>query len=84
MIMKKWYACPVQVAFCDVDNSEEDDIHYIRGIAYQDKVICGCCGGVIDIEELFDYAAVYLPEGTPVIIEDGCWADITREIMPKV
>ena len=84
MVMKKWYERPVQVAFCDVDNSDENNINYIGGIAYQDKIICGCCGGLIDIEEIFECAEDYLPEGTPVIIEDGYWADITREIMPEV
>ncbi len=37
---------PTQVAYYDI---EEDN--YIAGIAYGDKIICLCCGGVIDIPE---------------------------------
>ena len=84
MVMKKWYERPTQVGFCDVDMSEKDNIRYMGGIAYQDKIICGCCGALIDIEEIFDGVAEFFPEGTPVIIEDGYWNDVAQEIMPEV
>lgn len=29
---------------------------WLGGIAYKDFVICGCCGGVIKIKEIYDCA----------------------------
>ena len=53
---------PTQVAFWDVDGN-----HYIGGIAYGSEIICGCCGGVIDIVEVYEFA----PKGvTPIIVYD--------------
>ena len=53
---------PTQVAFWDVDGD-----HYIGGIAYGSKIICGCCGGVVEIAEVYEFA----PEGvTPIVAYD--------------
>ena len=44
--MKKFFEEPTQVAFiCTNDLSEE--VRY--GIAYQNKIICGCCGNVFEL-----------------------------------
>ena len=51
---------PTQVAFWDVDGS-----HYTGGIAYGTEIICGCCGAIIEIEEVYEFA----PEGrTPIVV----------------
>ena len=31
---------------------------YVGGIAYEDKIICGCCGSVFEIEEVYDECQV--------------------------
>lgn len=65
--MKKFYEVPTQVKF--IENADiVDDPHWIGGIAYQDYVICGECGGIIDLEDLADI--IELP-----------WVDITYEII---
>ena len=49
---------PTQVAFWE-------DNHYIGGIAYGSEIICGCCGGVVEIAEVYEFA----PEGvTPIVV----------------
>jgi hypothetical protein len=40
---------PTQVLFWDNDGS-----HYSHGIAVGETVICSCCGGLFDIEEIFE------------------------------
>ena len=50
-----YFEVPTQVKFWDVDGD-----HYIGGIAYRDKIICGCCGGIFDISEIYESAPVTL------------------------
>lgn len=69
----KWFEIPTQVAFYDIDAGK-----FYGGIAYQNKIICGCCGGVLDIEELYDYAEECEYEG-PFIMELN-WEDISEAI----
>lgn len=47
MEMKVWYDVPTQVCFWDLDNQ-----CWVGGIAYQDQLICLCCGGVMDLNEM--------------------------------
>lgn len=63
---------PTQVAFWDVDNNL-----WCGGIAYGTEIICGCCGGVIDIDELYEFA----PEGIDPIKIYNDWVDINAEII---
>lgn len=42
----KSYYCPTQVKFLD----DEEDIQY--GIAFEDKIICACCGGIYELDEV--------------------------------
>lgn len=59
---KKYFEVPTQVAFWDEDGS-----HYIGGIAYGTEIICGCCGGVVEIAEVYEFA----PEDvTPIVVYD--------------
>ena len=65
--MKKFYDVPTQVKF--IENPDIiSDPRWIGGIAYQDYVICGECGGIIDLEDIAD-------------IVEYPWCDISYEIM---
>lgn len=45
-----YFDMPTQVEFFDF-NAEEPQ--YIGGIAYRDEIICSCCGGIIELDELY-------------------------------
>lgn len=64
--MKKFYDAPTQVKFIETTDAT-DDPRWIGGIAYQDYVICGECGGIIELEDISDI--IELP-----------WVDITDGI----
>ena len=65
--MKKFYDVPTQVKF--IENPDIiSDPRWIGGIAYQDYVICGECGGIIELEDIADI--VELP-----------WVDIAVDIV---
>ena len=63
---------PTQIAFWDYDGS-----HWKGGIAYGTEIICGCCGGVIDIDEIYEFA----PEDIDPIQVFSDWVDISVEII---
>ena len=71
--MKKYdyFEVPTQVKFWDVDGD-----HYIGGIAYRNDVICGCCGGIFDISEIYESAPDTLED--PIVVYD--WVNISSEI----
>lgn len=53
---------PTQVAFWDYESNQ-----YIGGIAYGAEIICGCCGGVVEIAEVYEF----VPENVkPIIVYD--------------
>lgn len=65
-----WFDVPTQVAWFDED-------YYRAGIAYQDEIICACCGGISSIDEIIEFA----PAGvTPIVVYEN-WADFTDEII---
>ena len=43
--MKRHYETPTQVRWFDSVNNR-----WIGGIAYKNEVICGCCGGVFELD----------------------------------
>ena len=45
------YDKPTQVKFLDID--VEDEIFWQGGIAYGTEIICGCCGGVFEIADIY-------------------------------
>ena len=65
-----WFDVPTQVAYFDED-------HYEAGIAYQDEVICACCGGVTSIEEIIEFA----PSGVTPIVAYKKWVSFRDEII---
>ena len=70
----RYFDNPTQVKFYDSDAGECGE--YVGGIAYRNEVICGCCGGTFEIEELCEYA----PSGVNPIIICEDWMDIAHEI----
>lgn len=73
--MKKYnyFEVPTQVKFWDVDGD-----HYTGGIAYRNEIICGCCGSVFKISEIYESAPDTLEEG-PIIVVHG-WKGISDKI----
>ena len=49
-----YFEAPTQVEFYDFENE-----YYIGGIAYQNYIICGCCGARILLDEMYDEACDY-------------------------
>ena len=46
---KKYYKEATQVIF--IENMEDDVPRKIGGVAYQDYIICGECGGIVQIKD---------------------------------
>ena len=69
--MKKYnyFETPTQVKF--------QDGRYIGGIAYRDGIICGCCGSVFKISDIYEVAPDTLEED-PIVVYD--WIDINQYI----
>ena len=72
MEKKMYFESPTQVAFWDTDGD-----HYVGGIAYLDEVICGCCGGITSIEEIYEFAPEFIKEP---IVEYDTWVDLEEAI----
>lgn len=69
--MKTFYDKPVQVVF-------HDELDWHAGIAFEDKVICACCGTIYPIATLIDISR---EEGiTNPIYEYKYWVSVTDEI----
>lgn len=67
--MKKYFETPTQVMFWqDREKMHENNIDYFVGIAYHDEIICACCGGIVEINEVEN-------------IETFPWVDITDAIL---
>ena len=85
------FDCPTQVKFIDFDRDYDNDCnkepYWVGGIAFHDKIICGCCGGTIDIQDYYDdwdsFAKAefedYIEDGNPLVVYDY-WVDINQEI----
>ena len=71
---KPYFESPTQVVFADPDNAGE----WIVGIGYKDEIICGCCGGVFEIDDIVEMAKEF---GLVNAIYDyNDWNDIASEI----
>lgn len=64
--MKRHYERPTQVRWFDSVNNR-----WIGGIAYKGEVICGCCGGVFELDSF---------EEDEVEELGGYWVNIEEEI----
>ena len=65
-----YFDVPTQVAWFEGN-------HYNAGIAYEDYVICACCGGVTQIDEIVDFA----PSGVAPIVAYDTWVNVHEEII---
>ena len=72
-----YYDIPTQVKFYDF-GFESEEPYWIGGIAFQDVIICGCCGAVIEISDLYDEAEEIGLKEDPIKILR--WIDINTEI----
>lgn len=61
---------PVQVMFYDGDGM-------CSGIMFGDKIICGCCGAIFEVEDVIDNAKI---DGVDAIKMFTYWADLSDEI----
>ena len=69
----RYFNVPTQVVFYDVDGD-----CWKSGIAYRDEIICACCGGVIEIDSIYEFAPV---EMVQPIFSYKSWCDITDDII---
>ena len=50
--MKQYFETPTQVLFKqDEETMQENGAEWFAGIAYHDEIICGCCGGIVEVSE---------------------------------
>lgn len=50
--MKQYFETPTQVLFKqDAETMRENGAEWFAGIAYHDEIICGCCGGIVEVSE---------------------------------
>ena len=68
-----YFEVPTQVKFWDVDGD-----HYVGGIAYRNDVICGCCGGIFDISEIYESAPDTL-DNDPIVVVNG-WKNLSDKM----
>ena len=85
------FDCPTQVKFIDFDrgisNDDNKEPYWIGGIAFGDKIICGCCGGTLDIQEYYeDWDSFgreefgdYVEDDNPLVVY-SYWVDINEDI----
>ena len=72
MTENRYFDVPTQVYFWDFDGG-----HWLAGIAWNQNIICGCCGGVFEIDEVYEYAPAELAHP---IIPFNTWVDLSAEI----
>ena len=53
----KYYDEPTLVCFLEPDTEGSIEECLVVGIAYCGEIICGCCGGVSELEDLAEYSA---------------------------
>ena len=51
--MKKFYEVPTQVKFLESENVVNEP-RWLGGIAFEIKVICGECGGIVELNDIAD------------------------------
>lgn len=77
---------PKQVKFIDVDYDDgvNQEPHWLGGIAYQDRIICGCCGGVISLKDLYDDWEEFAKDEWPMVesplVVYEYWVDIEESL----
>lgn len=69
----KYFDVPTQVVFYDHDGN-----NWKSGIAWGGNIICACCGGVIEIDEIYEFAPAEIAQ--PIFAYKH-WCDITDDII---
>lgn len=69
-----YFEIPTQVKFWDG--------RYIGGIAYRDEIICGCCGGIFGISDIYKVAPDTL-DNDLIVVVDG-WKAINYDICGRI
>ena len=70
---KPYFETPTQVVFHDID----DPGSWITGIAFHDVIICACCGGTYDIDEVCELSKGYVDQA---IYPYDNWVNLSGEI----
>lgn len=74
---------PTQVKFLDFDGDDDGKLVWLGGIAYQDVIICGCCGVAIDLEKFwedwYDLKDEFPEVESPLVVY-AAWVDIEEFI----
>jgi len=73
-----WFDEPTRVRAYDC--MEDGEPQFFVGIAFEDKVIWSCCGGVLDIDSLYLHADED-KFGGEVITSLGDWVDFSDYIV---
>ena len=80
----KLFEFPRQVKFLDLGDTQEEEVWH-GGIAIDGSIICGCCGTVLDIEDIFadweDYGREEYPNVEAPIEIYNYWVDLDEEIL---
>lgn len=63
---------PTQVAFWDTEHN-----HYCSGIAWNEQIICACCGSIFEIAEIYEFA----PSNVEPIVIYKSWVDFEEFII---
>ena len=71
-VQYRFFDVPTQVAFWDYDSGR-----WVGGIAINDYIICGCCGGTFDIAEIYEFA----PADIDPLKVFSDWVDLSMEII---
>ena len=69
----KAFDIPTQVKFFEGE-------YWLTGIGYKDEIICGCCGGVFQIDQIYEVANAVDTEIIDPIQSYKNWIDISEEI----
>ena len=69
----KVFDIPTQVRFFE-------GAYWLTGIGYKDEIICGCCGGVFQIDQIYELAEEADTEIVDPIQPYKNWIDISEEI----
>ena len=69
----KGFDTPTQVKFFESED-------WLTGIGYKDEIICGCCGCVFPIDQIYELAEEADTEIVDPIQPYKNWLDISEEI----
>lgn len=72
-----YFYTPTQVKFfCPTDEEPQWEC----GIAFRDEIICGCCGAVFSLEDIYYDAECYGISNEEAIKAYGLWVDFSEHI----